>query len=167
MFVLPVSGDKISTKDDGTILIVSSYTSLKNDPAVYIKQSGTSDYMYFSDINTINGVNVEYDQTSKVFNAIGPLSRKYNIPQPKDSIKIKLKEVSYDNELEELIVTGMRLHSTKYGPNQGLVILTKEGEFSIGDLLDVIHKDFSEVFNQQRFKKYYFDYLPLKMKNKQ
>ena len=166
MFVLPVSGDKITTKDSGDARTVSSFSSLKDEPAVYLKLAGSDNYVYFSDIVSINKVEVEYDVDSKVFNSLGPLKRRFNIPQPKDTIKIKLKETSYDDELEELEVTGLRLHSKRYGTGRGLLVITKEGEFSIGDIRDLIHRDFNENFNESRFRKYYFDYLSVGIKRK-
>jgi hypothetical protein len=90
MLIVPVKGDRIRTKDDSQYHRVSSFSSLKDEPAVYIKPAGTDPFVYFSDIVEINGVRVEYDSSSKVFNALGPLKRKYNIPQPKDSIFVKL-----------------------------------------------------------------------------
>jgi hypothetical protein len=166
MFVLPVAGDKITTKDSGDARTVSSFTSLKDEPAVYLKLSGVDNFVYFSDIVTINKVEVEFDTESKVFNALGPLRRKFNLPQPKDTIKIKFKDVSYDDEQEELEVTSLRLHSKRYGAGRGLLVITKEGEFAISEITDIIHRDFNEKFNQANFKKYYFDYLAIGMKRK-
>lgn len=163
---MPVSGDRIKTKDSGDARKVSSFTVFKDEPAVYVKPSGSENYVYFSDVVEINGVAVEYDVDSKVFNALGPLRRRFNLPQPKDTVKVKLKDVSYDDELEELMVTGLRLHSKKYGADRGLLVITKEGEFSISDLKDVIHRDFNERFDETRFKHYYLDYLPTGMKRK-
>jgi hypothetical protein len=164
MFIVPVSGDKIKTKDDGEPRIVSSFSSLKDDPAVYITPGASDNFVYFQDIIEINGVTVEYNVDSKVFDALGPFKRKYNLPQPKDTIKVKLIDVDYKDELEELEVTSLRLSSKKYGIKRGLLVITKEGEFSIGDIVDVDHKNFKESFNQDKFKKYYFDYLGVSKK---
>lgn len=166
MLVLPVAGDRIKTKDSGDILVVSSFSSLKDEPAVYVKPTGNESYVYFSDIIEINKVSVEFDSESKVFNSLGPLRRRFNIPQPKDTIKVKLIDVSYRDDLEDLIVTGLRLNSKKYGAGRGLLVITKEGEFSIADLKDVIHQGWNEQFNEVRFKKYYSDYLPTGIKRK-
>jgi hypothetical protein len=166
MFVVPVSGDRIKTKDSGDIRKVSSFSSLKDEPAVYIKPGGSDNYIYFSDITEINGVAVEYDSASKVFNALGPLRRRFNLPQPKDSIKVKLVDVSFKDDLEELVVTGLRLHSRKYGAGRGMLIITKEGEFPLSDLKDILHRDFTEKFDEMRFRRYYFDYLSVNMKAK-
>lgn len=166
MLVIPISGDRIKTKDSGDIRKVSSFSSLKDEPAVYVKPGGSDNYVYFSDIVEINGVRVEYNTDSKVFDALGPLKRRFNIPQPKDTIKVKLVDVPYKDDLEELEVTSLRLHSKKYGEGRGLLVITKEGEFSLADLKDVIHRDWKEQFVEQRFKKYYQDYLSMYMKRK-
>lgn len=164
MFILPISGDRIKTKDSGEIQIVSSFSSLKDEPAVYIKNIGTSNFVYFSNITEINKVAVEYNTDSKVFDALGPIKRKFNLPQPKDTIQVKLIDVDFKEDIEDLEVTSLRLHSKKYGAARGLLIITKEGEFTISDLLNVSHKGWSESFNRSQFKKYYFDYLSLKSK---
>jgi hypothetical protein len=166
MLVVPVSGDRIRTKDSGDSRVVSSFSSLKDEPAVYTKPGGSDNYVYFSDIIEINGVSVEYNSDSKVFDALGPLKRRFNLPQPKDTIKVKLIDVPYRDDLEELEVTSLRLHSKKYGAGRGLLVITKEGEFTLGDLRDVVHKGFKEGFDEARFKKYYQDYLPIGLKRK-
>jgi len=166
MLIVPVSGDRVRTKDSGDIRVVSSFSALKDEPAVYVKPGGGNNYVYFSDIVEINGVSVEYAPDSKVFNALGPMKRRFNLPQPKDTIKVKLIDVPYKDELEELEVTGLRLHSKKYGIGRGLLVITKEGEFTLNDLQDVVHKGWSEPFNEARFKRYYFDYLPIGLKRK-
>ena len=166
MFVIPVAGDKIRTKDSGDFLKVSSFSSLKDEPAVYVKPAGDSPYIYFSDIVEINGVRVEYHPDSKVFETLGPLRRKYNLPQPKDKIKIKLMNVPFKDETEQLVVKSLRLHSKKYGEGRGLLVVCKEGQFSIGDILDIEHDGWTEKFDIDRFRKYYFDYLPTNIKHK-
>ena len=166
MFVVPVKGDKIRTKDDSSVLIVSSFSSLKDEPAVYVNPKGNEPYVYFSDIVEINGVRVEYNSESKIFDSLGPLRRKFNLPQPKDTIKVKLIDVPYKDEVEDFIVTGLRLHSKKYGENRGLLVICKEGQFSLGDLIMIDRSSWSERFKQQEYKKYYFDYLPLGIRRK-
>jgi len=166
MFVVPVVNDRIRTKDSGDILKVSSFSSLKDEPAVYVKPAGNEPYIYFSDIVEINGVKVEYVPDSKIFDALGPIKRRFNLPQPKDTIKVKLQEVSYKDEYEELTVTSLRLHSKKYGAGRGLLVITKEGEFSLDDLYNIERNGWNEQFNAERFKKYYFDYLSVNVKRK-
>lgn len=165
MLVIPVTGDKITTKDDSDQKVVSSFTSLKDEPAVYLK-SLDQQYVFYSDIVEINGVRVEYDLHSNMFNALGPLRRKFNLPQPKDSIKVKLIDVSYKDETELIEVTGLKLHSKKYGAERGLIVQTKDGNFSLSDILDIERRTGSEKFVPEKFKKYYFDYLPINVKVK-
>jgi hypothetical protein len=166
MLVIPVEGDKIRTKDDGNYYRISSFSSLKDEPAVYIKPAGNTPYIYFSDIVEINGVRVEYSTDSKVFDALGPLRRKYNLPQPKDKIKVKVIDVPYKDETEEYVVTGLRLHSKKYGEGRGLLVICKEGQFTLSDLISIERSTWTEKFDRDKFSKYYFDYLPTGMRRK-
>ena len=166
MFVVPVKGDKIRTKDDGNVKVVSSFTSLKDEPAVYVKPAGNTPYVYFSDIVEINGVRVDYKSDSKIFEALGPLRRKYNLPQPKDEIKVKLIEVPYKDETEKLLVTGLKLQSKKYGKGAGLLIVCKEGQFILSDVLAIDRTNWTEPFDAEQFSKYYFDYLPTNIRHK-
>jgi hypothetical protein len=166
MLVVPVKGDKIRTKDDGSIKRISSFSSLKDEPAVYVTPGGNEPYVYFSDIIEINGVRVEYSTESKVFDALGPLRRKFNLPQPKDKIKVKVIDVPYKDETEEFVVTGLRLHSKKYGEGRGMLIICKEGKFSLSDIISIERSTWSERFDRDKFSKYYFDYLPVGLKRK-
>ncbi len=168
MFVVPVRGDRIKTKDDSDSLIVTSYSSLKDEPAVYLKPSTSRDpYVYFSDIVEINGVAVEYDTNSKTFNALGPLRRKFNIPQPKDVITVKLMDVSFKDETEDITVTQIKLHSKKYGIGQGLLICGENSGFTLPDILDVKSPDVVVgKFDPEAFQKFYLDYCPIGLKKK-
>lgn len=167
MLVVPVSGDKITTKDDSSPRVVSSYTNLKDEPAVYLTAgSSTERYVYFSDIVEINGVRVEYDADSKVFDALGPLTRKYNLPQPKDTIKVKLMDVPYKDEVEPVEVVSIKLHSQRHGISKGLQACGAKSCFTLADILDIDRKSWSEKFDADKFRKFYFDYLPSNIKNK-
>lgn len=168
MFVIPVAGDKIKTKDDSSDRVVSSYTSFKDEPAVYVRSSGGSgsSYVYFSDVTQINGVKVEYNSSSKVFNALGPLRRKYNIPQPKDEIIVKLISSKVNDEQQTLPVTSIKLHSKRYGETKGLLVCSTESCFTLNDILGVKRKNWTEKFDADGFQKYYFDYLPTGFKSK-
>lgn len=167
MFVVPVKGDKIKTKDDSNPRVVSSFTSLKDEPAVYLVQSTSQDrYLYFSDLTEINGVTVEYDSTSKTFNALGPLKRKYNIPQPGDTITVKLMDVNFKDETEEIDVESIKLHSKKYGIGRGLLVCGQKSCFSLNEILNLKRKSWTEKFDPKKFQKYYFDYLPYGLKTK-
>lgn len=167
MFVVPVKGDKIKTKDDSAPRIVSSYTSLKDEPAVYLTANTSQDkYLYFSDIVEINGVAVEYDSSSKTFNALGPLKRKYNIPQPGDTITVKLIDVNFKDETEDIELDSIKLHSKKYGAGRGLLACGQKSCFTLADIIDLKRDSWTETFNAEKFQKYYFDYMPLGIKVK-
>ena len=163
MLVVPVKGDKIVTKDSSTPVVVSSYTNLKDEPAVYlVAGSSKENFVFFSDIVEINGVRVEYKSDSKVFDALGPMKRKFNLPQPKDTIKVKLQDVDYKDDAEEIPVTSLRLQSRKHGVSRGLLAVGQDSGFTLTDIIDITRKNGSEKFDAKRFQRYYFDYCPLK-----
>ena len=167
MFIVPIKGDKILTKDSSDPLIVSSFTNLKSEPAVYLVPGSTLEkYIYFSDVVEVNGVRVEYDSTSKLFNALGPLKRRFNLPQPHDTILVKLQDVPYKDEPEEIEVKSLRLHSHKHGLSQGLLVGGAESFFNLVEILDIQRRNWYERFNREAFQKYYFDYLPTNIKSK-
>jgi hypothetical protein len=168
MFVVPVKGDKIRTKDDGDPRTVSSFSSLKNEPAVYLLPSTSQDrYIYFSDIVEINGVRVEWDSTSKTFNALGPLKRKYNLPQPKDTITVKLTDAPFKKETEEIEVESLKLHNKREGITRGLLACSSKACYSLHEILDIKRRSWSETFNAKGFQKFYFDYLPYNLKSRE
>lgn len=163
MFVVPVKGDKILTKDDSTPATVSSFTNLKDGPAVYLVAGSSKEkFVFFSDIVEINGVRVEYKTDSKVFDSLGPLKRKYNIPQPKDLIKLKIVEADYRSDTELVMVASLKLQNKKHGISRGLLACGKESCFSLTDILDIERKSGAERFNAKRFLDYYIDYCPIK-----
>lgn len=167
MFVVPVKGDKVQTKDDSTPRVVSSFSSLKDEPAVYLKPGTSQDrYIYFSDIVVINGVRVEYENSSKVFNALGPLKRKYNIPQPKDTITVKLIETAFKEEKQDIEVKSIKLHNKREGIGRGLLACGDKSCFSMDQIINIDRRSWTENFNAEGFKRYYFDYLPFNMKSK-
>lgn len=166
MLIIPVRGDKIRTKDDSEYKYVTSYSSLKSEPAVYVRPAGIDSFVLFDQIIEINGVKVEYDSSSKVFNSLGPIKRKFNIPQPKDIISVKLIDASFNKEVENFEVTGIKLHSKKYGSDRGLLIITKDGEFTINEILNIERTGWYEKFDFGKFKSYYFDYLPIRHRKK-
>jgi len=167
VIVIPVRGDKIKTSDSSDLRIVTSYTSLKDQPAVYLEKSSSTDaYVYFSDIVEINGVRVEYETGSKAFSSLGPLKRKFNLPQPKDTIKIKLIDTAFKQEVEEIEVEGLKLHNKTVGATRGLLVTSKEANYSLSEIIDISRKDGFEKFDRDRFCAYYIDYLPMNAKIK-
>lgn len=170
MLVVPVKGDRIRTADDSTVRTVSSYTSLKDEPAVYLTLDSTEfkseKFVFFDDIVEINGVRVEYDRASKVFDALGPLRRRIHLPQPKDSVSVKLMDVTFNDEVETMQVTGLRLHSKRYGVGRGLLVITQEGQFSLNEIRNIDGPAQVGKFDVSRFKRFYFDYLPYQAKKR-
>jgi len=162
MFVVPLRGDKVKTKDDSSPRVVTSFSSLKDEPAVYLLPSSSRDrFLYFSDLVEINGVAVEYDRTSKLFNALGPLKRKFNLPQPGDMITVKLMDVNFKDETETIDVDALKLHSKKYGIGRGLLVCGQKSCFSLNEILNLTRRSWSEKFDAEKFQKYYLDYCPL------
>lgn len=160
MFVVPVKGDKIIVKDSSDVYTVRSYTNLKKEPAVYVTPS--IDYFYFADIVEINGVRVDYHSESKTFIALGPIKRGVNLPQPKDIITVKLKEIDHGKqETEEVIIKSVKLHNRKEGISKGLVFCSEKACYTIEDIIDVERSGWTDTFNTGKFKRYYKNYAPL------
>jgi hypothetical protein len=163
MLVVPVAGDKILTKDNSDEVIVSSYSNLKDEPAVYLKPTPEDQkFAYFKDIVSINGVRVEYDPSSKLFKALGTLRRKFNLPQPKDIIVVRLMDVPYKKETTEVVVDSLKLHNKREGVSRGLLACGEKSCFTLSEILDIKRDSWTETFNAQKFCRFYFDYLPLK-----
>jgi hypothetical protein len=162
MLVVPLDGDKIETKD-GTTLIVSGFTNYKSKgPAVYCRPEAGDSIdkplivpIYFFDIDKINDVRVEFNSSSKVFNALGRIKRKIQLPQQHDKIIIK----GENDEDEELKVIGLLLHNRKYGTSKGLLISCENDKVvPLHDIID-IKRDFgSSEFNPKVFKRIYKEY---------
>jgi hypothetical protein len=134
MLVVPLRGDKICTVDDSEPKTVTSYTSLKDEPAVYVSAGSSKEpFIYFADIVEINGVKVEFQKDSKVFSALGPLRRKFNLPQPGDEVKINLVDVPFKKEDQSFKVASIKLHSKKYGVARGLLICNDDSCFPLNE----------------------------------
>lgn len=162
MFVVPLRGDKIQTKDDDTPKVVTSYTCLKEEPAVYLdKQTSQEPFVFFSDISVINGVKVDYNPDSRLFEALGPLRRKYNLPQPKDVIKVKLIEADFKDETADVTVTKLKLHGSKSDAAHGLQVCGSKSCFPLDQILGIDRTGWTETFKAEGFKRYYLDYFPL------
>jgi hypothetical protein len=165
MFVVPIAGDRVRTKDNGDPKTVSSFSSLKDEPAVYLKPGSSRErYLYFSEIVEINGVHVEYDATSKIFDALGPLKRRYNLPQPKDTVTVKLNSAPFKRETEEIEVIALKLHNKREGITRGLLTCAERSCFTIPEILDVKRRSWTESFSAAGFKRYYRDYMPYNLK---
>lgn len=159
MLVVPLKGDSITTTD-GPKFTVDSYTNFKTDPAVYVEvPRGQNSIVYFQDIEEINGVKVEYNKSSKVFTALGVIKRKYNLPQPKDTITVERPGGPDDAGDDDSEVKTPKLHSKAIGLSRGLVIIDKEDNvFSLGDIIEIDRSVGGEHFDRKKFLRYYKDY---------
>lgn len=160
MLVVPLKGDTITTKD-GPQFKVDSYTNYKTDPAVYVDvPPGQNSIVYFQDIDEINGVKVEYNKSTKVFTALGVIKRKYNLPQPKDSITVERPDSPDDATDNDTIVKTPKLHNRAIGLSRGLVLIdVDDNVVALSDVIDIDREVGGEHFDRKRFKKYYKDYM--------
>lgn len=160
MLVVPIKGDRITSKD-GPEFAVDSYTNYKTDPAVYVDvPRGQNPIVYFQDIDQINGVKVEYNKSSKMFTALGTIKRKYNLPQPKDTITIERPGSPEDAGDDDVEVKTPKLHNRAIGLSKGLVLIdTDDNVFTLADVIGIERAVGGEHFDRKRFMKYYRDYL--------
>ena len=160
-FVVPLVGDKLKINDNDGTFVVTSYTNMKTEPAVYVDAGdGENNVVHFYDIAEINDVSVDYNRTSKTFNALGMLKRKFNIPQPGDVLEVSRK--SPDGEVEDVSITvkGVKLHNKAEGVSRGLISCDQEACYDLLSIKSIDRKEGSEKFDMKKFRKYYFDYLP-------
>jgi hypothetical protein len=157
MIVVPLGGDTIQTTD-GQKLRVISYTNYRDGgPAVYCRNRGdkTQTLVYFFDIVSINGTKVEYSRGSKMFNALGKITRTQHLPQPDDNIVVATKNEKISAEVDSL-----KLKSKLYGENKGIVVKDKDGAaHRLKSILD-IDSDLGGIrFNRRAFLSTYEEYL--------
>ncbi len=171
MLVVPLKGDRIITKD-GASLLVEGYTNFKNrGPAVYCSSSDTSAgeaqfiAIYFFDIEKINDVRVEFNSASKVLNALGRLKRKIHLPQAHDEIEVfkpsndEEGNAKFDKSVN-VKVSGLKLHSKKYGISKGLLVEDEDKNvYLLDEILDIKREIGSSLFNKKLFMKIYGEYL--------
>lgn len=163
MLVVPVRGDRVLARDYPDPLTVSSYTNLKSAPSLYVRGADVKgDTVEFADIVELNGVRVTFHRDSKVLEALGPLRRRYNLPQPGDRIVIRLAKLPTDARevTEEVEVKHLRLHDQSKGLSRGLLACSADACYTLKELLDVKRKVGSEPFDPKTFQRYYLDYLP-------
>lgn len=163
MLVVPVRGDRVLTRDYADPLTVSSYTNLKSAPSLYVRGADVKNTtVELADILELNGVKVMYHRDSKVLEALGPLRRRYNLPQPGDRIVIKLVNLPTDAKevTEEVEVKSLRLHDQAKGLSRGLLACSPDACYTLKEIIDVKRKVGSEPFDQKSFQRYYLDYLP-------
>lgn len=159
MLLVPVKGDKIKIRDSDELCVVSSYTNLKSDPALYIVGQA-SDVIYFSNIEEINGIKVEFNSSNKVFDSMGPLRRRINLPQPGDTIKIKEQDESSDYKDSDFVIKSIKLHD-RSKKAFGILVNTNLQTYDLSDIVDIERKLSVEKFDLSLFKRYYIDYFPI------
>lgn len=162
MLIVPLAGDTITTKEGETFSVIS-YTNYKTKgPAVHVKPKvGRANVLvYFFDIEQINGARVEFQTSSKVFEALGHIKRKVQLPQKNDVITISDKTVDGEAEEKQLKVKDLKLHNKSIGLANGLVVIDEDGDVhrldSINDIKRAIGGD---TFSRNRFLRTYKEYL--------
>lgn len=160
MFIVPLPGDKIVTKDDVSFTVLS-YTNYRDKgPAVYVEHTPLvpSDAVYFFDITRINGVHVDFITSSKIFKTAGNIRRKIHLPQPEDIISIKQGSI-----LSKVKVDSLKLH--KRGElAKGLIIIGEDPDSKekvnvrLNQIIDVDRNIGNDLFSRDKLLKYYKDY---------
>jgi len=160
MFVVPVKGDKIETKD-GIAFTVLSFTNYREKgPAVYVEHTAgvPSDAVYFFDINKIEGKTVEYVPGAKIFKATGEIKRRFQLPQVADTITFKDKIGTKTAK-----VVGLKLHK-RNELAKGLFVIAEEEEggdkvqVRLPQIIDIDRDIGNDLFSRDKFLSYYSDY---------
>jgi hypothetical protein len=160
MLVVPLKGDTVETKD-GVTFSVLSYTNYRDKgPAVYVQHTPAvpSDAVYFFDIIKINGKTVEFLKGPKVFRSIGPIPRKYQLPQPSDTVTWRSPSGSAD-----ATVKSYKLHK-KGELAKGLMIVAMDTDaqeqvfIRLDQIIDLKRDIGNDLFSRDKFLKYYSDY---------
>lgn len=160
MLVVPIAKDVIITKD-GNKLRVVEYTNYKEGgPAVYAKSAAKELVLvYFFDIAEINGTKVEYERGSKVFNALGKISRDQHLPQPDDKIVVLKDSMSDEDEKSRAEVATLKLKSKSLGVNKGLFVKDDQGNaYRLKQILDIDRALGGSNFDRDAFMSTYKDY---------
>lgn len=162
MLVVPVRGDRVLTKDHSEPLTVSSYTNLKPAPAVYVRGEDFSESIELASILELNGVKVKFHKDAKVLEALGPLRRRHNLPQPGDKITVRLIKLPTDaaDATEQVDVKHLRLHDQGKGISRGLLACSADACYTLKDVIAIDRKVGSEPFDAKSFQRYYLDYMP-------
>jgi len=160
MLIVPLKGDKIETKD-GVVFNVLSYTNYRDrGPAVYVEHTPAvpSDAVYFFDIAKINGKSVEFMAGPKIFRSLGPLKRKWQLPQPNDTVTWRSPSGAAD-----AVVKTYKLH--KRGElSKGLIIVADDTDaqekvfIRLDQIIDVKRDIGNDLFSRDKFLAYYSDY---------
>lgn len=160
MLIVPLKGDKIETKD-GVSFQVLSYTNYRDKgPAVYVEHTPSvpSDAVYFFDIGKINGKTVEFLKGPKIFKSLGPLTRKFQLPQPNDIVTWRSPSGAAD-----ATVKSYKLHQ-RNNLSKGLLIVAMDTDaqeqvlIRLDLIIDVKRDIGNDLFSRDKFLNYYGDY---------
>lgn len=161
MIIVPIAKDVIET-DDGSYRVIE-YTNFKHGgPAVYAKLNNSKDIIivYFFDIESINGTKVEYQSSSKCFNALGKITREQHLPQPDDKITTLTDGVDDIDSKETSEVVSVKLKSKALGVNKGMFVKDDNGNyFRLKQILDIKPSLGGTSFNRESFLSIYKDYI--------
>lgn len=161
MLIVPIEGDKITTKDDGEFVVVGYNNYKTKGPAAFVDAGFRRPTMviYFFDIEKINGVRVEYQQGSKIFSAMGIVKRKIHLPQINDLIVVATGDLLNSND-GKVKVVGHKLHNKQAGLGKGLLIKGEdEVLYRMKEVLDIKRAVGDDRFDRKKFQKIYNDYL--------
>ena len=162
MIVVPMPKDVIQTNDNKTYRVVA-YTNFKDGgPAVYGKQKGSTDVVaiYFFDIVSINGTKVEYSKPNKIFEALGRVERRYQLPQPGDKVVVLSGKSTNTDEKETAKVAGLKLKAKNLGISKGMFVRDEDGSYyRLKNVFDIIRDGSHESFDRDGFLGYYKDYV--------
>ena len=160
MLIVPLLGDKITTKD-GITFTVLSYTNYKSGgPAVYVEHTPLvpSDAVYFFDIVRINNIHVDFISSGKIFKTTSNIKRKINLPQPSDIVIVK-----QNNQLSRLKVDSLKLHR-RGELAKGLLVIGEDPDskekipIRLTSIIDIDRNIGNDLFSRDKFLKCYKDY---------
>lgn len=160
MFVVPLKGDKIETKDGITFTVLSFTNYRDKGPAVYVEHTAgvPSDAVYFFDIIKLNGKTVEFVPGAKVFKTAGEIKRRYHLPQVSDVVTFKDK-----NGAATIKVTGLKLHR-RNELAKGLFVVGHSDDSDekqmvrLAQIIDIERDIGNDLFSKDKFLAYYSDY---------
>jgi len=169
MLVVPLKGDKIKLLGIDGIFIVSSYTSFKPEPAVYLTDvlPDGSRSIFFSKIIELNDIKVEYDESSRLLKALGTLKHRVHLPQEHDKVTYTLVEADFNEEKVTSKVTGLHLHS-KTDKSKSLKVKVESGiTLELTDIIDIQRAGGAGFkFSAAEFQHKYIDYLSVQQQVK-
>ena len=162
MLIVPIQKDVILTNDNKKLRVIE-YTNYKDGgPAVYARTANKDVVLvYFFDIAEINGTKVEYQRGSRIFRALGKVSREQHLPQPDDNVVVLKSSISDDQESKNTVeVAGLKLKSKALGVNKGMFIKDAEGNaFRLSQIHHIDKSLGTDNFDKSAFTAIYKDYM--------